>query len=136
MGNAQLVGNGNMIVGWGSEPFITEFAPDGRVLLDIELPKGGMNYCAFRMPWTGVPTTKPSVAVRGRWVYVSWNGATEVRSWRLDAGRSARSLETAGLTLKDGFETRLPRPPGTKVFVVTALDGSGKPLGRSRTVTI
>ena len=36
MGNAQLLGNGNVVVGWGSEPYVTEFAPDGAIVLDVE----------------------------------------------------------------------------------------------------
>jgi hypothetical protein len=136
MGNAQLVGNGNLIVGWGSEPYVTEFAPNGRILLDVQLPKGGQNYRAFRVPWTGRPTTKPTAVGRGRDVYVSWNGATEVHAWQLEAGDSAGTLQAGEPVAKVGFETRIPRPSGSRVFAVTALDRSGKPLGRSKVVRV
>ena len=59
MGNAQVLGNGNVVVGWGSEPFVTEFAPDGTILLDLKLPHGGQNYRAFRFPWVGRPRHPP-----------------------------------------------------------------------------
>ena len=29
MGNTQVLDNGNVVVGWGSEPYVTEFGPDG-----------------------------------------------------------------------------------------------------------
>jgi hypothetical protein len=131
MGNAQLLGNGNLVVGWGSEPFVTEFARDGHVLMDMRLPKGGMTYRAFRLPWHGHPAVKPAVEVRGRWVYVSWNGATDVRTWQLEAGPSAGELQVAARVRKEGFETRLPRPAGSRAYLVTAFDAAGKPLGRA-----
>ncbi len=134
MGNAQLLGNGNLIVGWGSEPFITEFAPDGRVVLDVVLPKGGQNYRAFRVPWTGRPATKPTAAVRGHGVYVSWNGASDVRSWELHAGPAQSALQVVERLPRLGFETRFAQPAGAKVFAVTALDHAGRPLGQSNLV--
>ncbi len=65
MGNAQLLDNGNVLVGWGSEPFITEFGPSGDIRFDARLPDGGQNYRAFRFPWVGRPTDKPKL-VRAR----------------------------------------------------------------------
>src|ERR1051326_3692993 len=48
LGNAQLLGNGNVFVGWGGSPYITEFAHDGAVAFDARLPQGGESYRAFR----------------------------------------------------------------------------------------
>src|SRR6266511_5014367 len=34
-GNAQFLPDGHVLVGWGANPFVTEFSRDGRVLLDL-----------------------------------------------------------------------------------------------------
>jgi hypothetical protein len=103
-------------------------------VLDVVLPKGGQNYRAFRVPWTGRPATKPTAAVRGHGVYVSWNGASEVRSWELHAGPAQSALQTVERLPRLGFETRFAQPAGAKVFAVTALDHAGRPLGQSNLV--
>src|SRR5262249_39377578 len=78
-GNAQRLPNGNLVAGWGNEPYITEFDSDGAVVFDAKLPHGGQNYRAFRFGWTGEPTTRPTLVHpggrHGRTVFVSWNGA-------------------------------------------------------------
>ena len=130
-GNAELLANGNLLVGWGSNPVATEFAPDGTVLLDLEI--GGTkvdSYRWFRLPWTGRPV-EPPVAVARRSgsatkVYVSWNGATEVRSWRVSGDGVV--LATAP---KDGFETAIDVPGGHAAYAVDALDADGDVIGAS-----
>jgi hypothetical protein len=67
---------------------------------------------------------------------VSWNGATEVHAWQLEAGTSAGTLQPIEPVLKTGFETKIRRPYGLRVFAVTALDRSGKALGRSKVVRV
>jgi hypothetical protein len=136
MGNAEVLGNKNMLVGWGSEPYITEFSPSGRILLDVELPKGGMNYRALRAPWVGRPTTQPRIVARHGSAFVSWNGATEVRTWELLAGSSSGALSPAERKPKAGFETAFTLPSGTKAARVVALDRSGKQLGHSTVITV
>jgi hypothetical protein len=115
MGNAQLLANGNVVVGWGGSPFVTEFARDGTIVFDSSLPKGGQSYRAFRFPWVGRPADRPALVERGGMLYASWNGATEVASWRVDGETTPRT----------GFETVLRATRG----VVAALDKKGKVLG-------
>jgi hypothetical protein len=43
MGNAQVLPNGNVVVGWGGLPYVTEFRPGGAVHFDARLPEGGQN---------------------------------------------------------------------------------------------
>lgn len=137
MGNAQVLGDGGVVSGWGSEPFVTEFDPRGRVRFEAALPKGGQNYRAFRFPWKGTPTAPPRLAkgvVEGKGgLFASWNGSTEVAAWRLRYGPSAARLEDGDVTPRTGFETRLVRPPGTRFAHVIALDAKGNPLRRSPT---
>ena len=59
MGNAQVLPNGNVVVGWGNEPYVTEFGPGGAILFDAKLPRGGQNYRAFRFAWSGIRRRVP-----------------------------------------------------------------------------
>ncbi len=51
MGNAQITGSGNLFVGWGTLPYISEFGPSGRLLFNAELPPGVSTYRAYLLPW-------------------------------------------------------------------------------------
>ncbi|MGH3004179.1 MAG: arylsulfotransferase family protein [Gaiellaceae bacterium] len=140
MGSAQLLDNGNVVVGWGSEPYITEFDRNGTIQFDAKLPHGGQNYRAFRFPWVGRPSVPPRlVAQRAKGVrtlYVSWNGATEVASWQLEAGATADALTAVSVVPRQTFETTLVPPAGVRYAAAVPLDRSGKPLGRSETVRV
>ncbi|MGZ4353511.1 MAG: arylsulfotransferase family protein [Gaiellaceae bacterium] len=140
LGSMQALPNGNWLVGWGTEPYITEYRPNGSVVFDLMLPEGGQNYRALRLPWSGRPTEPPALVARrtasGHTLYASWNGATEVASWRLETGSSASSLQVDSTLPKRRFETQLQVPAGTRYAAVTALDRNGKPLRRSRTIRL
>src|SRR4029078_2774918 len=96
MGTAGARATGSGVGGWGGEPYLTEFGPNGEIALDARLPKGGMNYRAFRLPWRAHPSVASTAVdrfARGKGTgYVSWNGATEVAPWRLDSGPHASAL--------------------------------------------
>ena len=90
---------------------------------------------------TGTPAHPPAFAfapagAAGGTVYASWNGATEVASWRLLAGASASSLSTIAQVPRSGFETAIPLPAGTAgpYLAVQALSAAGQVLGTSATV--
>jgi Arylsulfotransferase (ASST) len=140
MGNAQLLRNGNVVVGWGALPYITEFHRNGEVRFDARLPAGGMNYRAFRFPWLGRPQEPPRLVSHTeagrRALYTSWNGATEVVRWRLEAGPRPDDLEPVLTKPKQGFETSLPVPPGGRFGVAVALDAQGRVLGRSNALRL
>lgn len=136
MGSAQLLGNGNMLVGWGAEPYFTEFAPDGSIVFDARLPRGGQNYRALRFPWSGRPSSPPLLVARGRSVYASWNGATDLASWRLLAGSAASALQPAGETPAVAFESVLPLPAGASHAAVVALARGGEELASSATISV
>jgi Arylsulfotransferase (ASST) len=123
LGSVQLLANGDALVGWGTDPHLTEFAAGGAVRFDATLPHGGENYRTLRFPWQGRPAEKPAAVVRGSTMYASWNGATEVAAWRVEPG---------GPTVpRRGFETALPLPPGARSAQAVALDAHGRVLGRS-----
>ena len=106
------------------------------MLLDARLPGHDLSYRATVEPWVGTPLYPPAGAARksgGRTVvYASWNGATQVRSWRvLDDG--GRSVATA---TKSGFETAIPVNQDSKAFRVQALDQHGRAIGTSKTFAV
>jgi len=50
-GNAQTTPAGNLVVGWGSLPYVSEFSHSGRLLFNAEFPAGVNTYRAFEFPW-------------------------------------------------------------------------------------
>jgi len=140
---AEMLPNRNMFVGWGEEPWFSEFAPSGELVFDGRLAEGNDSYRAYRAEWTGRPAAPPAVAVADGAAWASWNGATEVASWELLAGDAEGSLQVVpgSAVRRTGFETRLPLPAGASeasggVVAVRALDARGRELGRSRAVPV
>jgi hypothetical protein len=143
MGSAQLLPDGRMFVGWGSQPHFSEFAPDGRLLLDGDITKGDSSYRGFTQDWAGQPDPSvelPAAAALprsgGATVYASWNGATKVRSWVVYAGRSRSTLHKITTTPKSGFETAIAVSNRGPYFMVQALDAKGRALAKSLIVKI
>ncbi len=134
-GNMQKLPNGNYLVGWGHQPYVTEFGAHGKTLLDLRFGRSGVDsYRAYRFPWVGRPRSKPSVAVEGNTLYTSWNGATEVRSWQLLGGADKKKLRPLLTVPKTGFEAAIPLPANAPWVAVRALDRLGRSLARSATV--
>jgi hypothetical protein len=134
--NMQVLGNGNVMIGWGFHPYATEFAPRGRVLFDARFADPGTSsYRAYRFAWNATPATSPDVAVRRSGsrmtVYASWNGATGVVRWRVLAGASADSIQPVATGRRRGFETALPVRDVQGCVAVEALDRAGRVLGAS-----
>ena len=50
-GNAQTTRNGDLFVGWGALPYISEFSPSGQLLFNAQLPDGLSTYRAYRLLW-------------------------------------------------------------------------------------
>jgi Arylsulfotransferase (ASST) len=51
MGNAQTTPGGDLFVGWGALPYISEFSPSGKLLFNAKLPAGVSTYRAYLLPW-------------------------------------------------------------------------------------
>jgi hypothetical protein len=140
-GDFQPLAGGNWFVGWGQEPFFSEFSPEGRMLFDAHLPNAYQSYTVLKFPWSGGPTQPPALAVRavsegGVVAYASWNGATEVASWRVLAGSSPTILKQVGSTAKTGFETAIALSTAPRYLAVQALDEAGAVIGISATVKV
>jgi hypothetical protein len=140
-GSVQLLENGNVFVGWGEIPRVSEFHRSGHMVFDAELGEKYECYRAFRLPWTGLPAEAPAIATTRDGArlttYASWNGATGVHSWQLLAGAQANALRPVASTRADGFESALHANvlPGQHL-AVQALGAGGAPLGQSSTVTV
>ncbi len=135
MGNTQLLPGGGVFVGWGTTPYFSEFSADGELVLEGALVKGDPTYRSFIGEWTGHPTELPAVAARhrhgGATVYASWNGATEVASWSVFAGRTRTSMRLVGSAPRSGFETAIPVPATGPFFAVQPNDAADRVLSRS-----
>lgn len=132
-GSAQLLANGNLFVGWGDQPALTEFDTDGAVVWDATLPTGVSSYRARRITWTGAPSRSPATALvtRGtrRRVYASWNGDTRTVSWRLLGTTGDATTPTVLGTAAGGvFEVDFSVPTGAARLRVQALDAGGTVL--------
>jgi hypothetical protein len=138
-GSMQLLAGNRAFIGWGSEPYFSEFDSDGSLLLNGSLPNGDQSYRAYTADWTGHPTDKPAMVVKtspatGKAVYTSWNGATEVATWQVLAGKRESALDVVATQPRSGFETMVGANSTGPYFAVTAHDASGNLIGQSATV--
>lgn len=137
-GNNQLLPNGDVFVGWGGAPEFSEYTASGRQIFNGSFPVGIGTYRAFRFEWTGRPLTKPALASASGphgtvTVYASWNGATEVASWRVLGGSRAGALSPlAPARPWTGFETTIKVHGKPRFVAVEALSSRGRVLGTSR----
>jgi Arylsulfotransferase (ASST) len=140
MGSAQLLPDGRMFVGWGTHPYFSEFASDGKLLLDGQITKGDPSFRAFLADWSGDPIERPAISAQSRsqgtTVYASWNGATKVASWTIYAGSSYTSLKALGSVNRTDFETAAVVSDEGPFFAVQANDAAGHALARSATVHV
>jgi hypothetical protein len=138
-GNIQALPGGNVFVGWGSAPYLSEFSREGMLLFDARFPDEAESYRAFRLPWKGLPKDRPTVAAESEnedrtTLYVSWNGATEVAAWEVLAGPNPDRLEPLGSVPRKGFETAVTFTTAEPYVAVGAQDRSGRTLNTSETV--
>jgi Arylsulfotransferase (ASST) len=139
-GDDQALPGGGSFVGWGEKPYMTEFAPSGQTLFEANLPSPGETYRAYTYPWTATPASPPSLATATKAgntsaIYASWNGATDVASWRVLAGPSKTQLTEIATAPASGFETEIPVSSTQPDFAVQALDATGQLLAMSPTVS-
>jgi hypothetical protein len=137
--NMQTLPNGNVFIGWGSAPDFSEFTPDGEMIFNGRFPEGGNSYRAYRFPWSAQPAEPPdAVAETGAdgtvTVYASWNGSTDVASWRVLAGPDPSDLAEVAGGPRSGFETAIEVATSAPWLAVEALDAGGAILGASAAI--
>lgn len=122
-GSMQVLDNGNVFIGWGRNPAITEHLPDGECIFDVQFSpwrspetewEGLDNYRAYKVDWVAEPYWAPNItAEKGAkgdiTAWMSWNGATEVAEWVLLGSSKGSDLNGKGKVIgraqRDGFET-------------------------------
>ena len=138
-GSVQLLANGNVFVGWGEAPHVSEFDRSGRMLFDAVLGEQYQSYRAFRLPWTGRPgrgagdRAWPAAAATDRLRELERSD----RRAQLAVARGRADRRSASPWLargRAGFESALHTASTGPYFAVQALDAGGTPLGRSNIV--
>jgi hypothetical protein len=141
-GSVQVLPNGNVFIGWGSNPLFSEFSRGGELLFNASFPPEVESYRAFRFPWSSAhPSEEPAVVAETGpddevTVYTSWNGATEVASWQVLAGPDRRLMRSVGGggAPREGFETAITVHTAEPYVSVQAKDRSGRVLATSKAV--
>jgi hypothetical protein len=155
-GSAHVMPSGNVLMGWADNILVSEYAPDGRLLMEGNILPKLDSYRSYKFEWVGEPLEPPTVYSAAflsgnttyTMAYTSWNGATEVVTWNwyeLDRDTGSESLLVSAP--KTGFETGLThRGYGfTRIWlknvltgdryveyvVAEALDVHGKSIGKS-----
>jgi hypothetical protein len=141
LGSMSVLSNGNALVGWGSQPYFSEYSKSGQLLLDALWPGKDLSYRAlFTGNWVGTPFFPPSGAARkvnGKaTVYASWDGATQVTAWKVLAGSNANHLPVVATHAKTGFETTITLAKSAKVYKVQAFDAKGHLLRTSKAFSV
>jgi hypothetical protein len=139
-GSMQVLPGDYTLVGWGQEPWLTEYDRAGRPTFDAHLARMEQSYRALRFDWNGTPSEPPAAAVvaagPGRVaVYSSWNGATGVARWRVLEGSSISDLRAVASARATGFETRIVTPRSGSVIRVQALDAAGAVMATTKSLT-
>jgi hypothetical protein len=130
--------DGNWLMGYGGLPNFTEYNSAGKVIYDATLGRGVQDFRTYLFPWSGQPTSPPSIAAQSTGaamtVEASWNGATTVTAWRVLAGTTPSGLAPVATASKTSFETTISAPSAPYVEVV-ALGASGQVLGTSAAIS-
>lgn len=138
-GSLQRLANGNVFVGFGSNPYFAEFTQAGRQVFSASFRYPVEFYRAYRAQWSGQPPGSPYAAASpsgtGTTVYASWNGATDIAYWRVYAGASPSALSYVAQQPFSGFETAVATSSAGPYFKVQALDAQGNLLGTSALLT-
>ncbi len=135
-GNLQTLSGGDVFLGWGQQPYFSEDNAAGQEIFDAHFGEPTGTYRAYRFPWSAQPSTLPAIAVgpgsAGTTdVFASWNGATDVASWQVLAGPSARALTPVARESRSNFETTIAAASQAPLFAVQALGSSGHVLSTS-----
>lgn len=142
-GNTQHLSNGHTVMGYGSTPKIKEYSANGTCVFTAQFgpPDVVASYRGYRVPWVGLPKTAPDAfacvdrASNQTNVYMSWNGATEHKVWKVSGGRTRGALLPVAEAVKTGFETVAVAKGGLE-FVQVEAEGMGIKPGVSRVVPV
>ncbi|MCJ1284523.1 hypothetical protein MMC26_003856 [Xylographa opegraphella] len=151
-GDLQYLPNGNKFMGMGDLPFAVEFTDNSTgnasVVYYAHLENDNntdtfSSYRNFKFEWIAQPAAPPDLFVYAQncstspVFYASWNGATEVNSWRFQtSNESTGPFSTVAAIRKSGFETHTSVAAGDfSLFTIVEARGAfGELLGSSSVV--
>ncbi len=123
------VGDDDALAMWSERGVATRFDGDGERTGTIDLST--VSYRLFSADWVGRPSAPPVAIVVGDRIVVSWNGATEVKTWE-----AMVDDDVVGSAPAAGFETMIEIPNDTAadaLFTVRAVTGDGDVIPGSTT---
>lgn len=147
-GNYQILPNDNLWIGWSEQALHSEHTPDGKLIMTARLQTHWLGtYRSYKFPLIGRPSGRPTAAAavyvsKARnstttLIHVSWNGATEIQSWKFYKTTGAGHLVVPiGQKLKTGFETAWAWDGYAEYIISEAIDANGNVLGRSDVTTV
>lgn len=143
-GSHQFLPNGNHLLGLGSYPYIYEQTSSGTTVWYANWgPLPLQSYRAFKYPWIGKPLlSEIALFAYARncsaptAFYASWNGATQVKSWKYFTSSSVNGTFTLAATGANNgtFETFATGAFNLYVYAI-AYDSVGNMLGQTPTIT-
>lgn len=131
-GSIQILENGNVFIGWGSNPVISEHLFNGTIVFEASLPH--VTYKAYKSKYKGYPRENMSIlsVYNGSsditTLHISWNGASQVEQWNIYSG------DFITCTPKSGFETTVHIQGFKKQIEIDAI-GDGMILGHNKVKT-
>ncbi|CAN8100451.1 unnamed protein product [Discula destructiva] len=136
-GDRQTLANGGTFINYGFQPYAKEFNSAGDVIWSANWGTTGDGaYRARKYVFNGTPKTLPKIAITGSAteysVYVSWNGATDVATWRLVG---CGPLGTIAVT-KSGFETKWSGVCSGSTVHAVGLTSAGLILGTTNSIAL
>ncbi len=118
-GNMQALANGDWFLGWGQEPFFSEFSAEGKLLFDAHFPaaRAVLPRLPLRLDGhAGAPAGVRLPARRRRRGEPSTRAGTAPRSWPPGGCSPGPPVEPAARSrrrARSGFETAIALPAGT-----------------------
>ncbi|KAJ5677630.1 uncharacterized protein N7477_003263 [Penicillium maclennaniae] len=135
-GNTQILPTGNVFIGWGENPSVSEHTADGSVVYFASLKDyHAMNYRAFKWTWTATPSISPNIFAQASssdtpvTLWASWNGATEYNGWNFYGRESSSDLLVLfGSVTRQGFQTTFTVPRFCSHVLAEAVSVNGTGL--------
>jgi outer membrane protein assembly factor BamB len=139
-GNIQILANGDVLIGWGSGHYTSEYSSSGKLLFDGYFGTSVSSYRAYLYKWVGTPAAPPSIATAkdgsgGLTVYASWNGSTQTRKWEVLGGPNATDLTPLATVKRGGFQTDIHLTTTPAAIKVVAEAADGHALGSSAVIS-
>lgn len=145
-GNYQILPNGHIFMGWSEQATQSEHTEDGKLVMEASLVTEWLGtYRSYKFPFVGQPSYPPKASSTAyasesrntttTMVHVSWNGATEIKSWNLyKTTETGEPMVKVFEKEKTGFETAMVWDGYASYVLVEAIDSSGNVVGRSNIV--